>query len=91
MAQNKLAALTAKRDQINAQIQALKAKDQAQKRKADTRRKVLIGAVVLKMLKTGEMPQERLTAMLDKNLDSDRDRMLFELPPKQNGDDTPGA
>ena len=91
MAQNKLAALTAKRDQINAQIQALKAKEQAQKRKEDTRRKVLIGAVVLKMLKTGEMSQERLTAMLDKNLDSDQDRMLFDLSPKQNGDDTPGA
>ncbi len=91
MAQNKLAALTAKRDQINARIQALKAKEQAQKRKEDTRRKVLIGAVVLKMLKTGEMPKERLTAMLDKNLDSDRDRMLFDLPPKQDGDDTPGA
>ncbi len=83
MKQNKLEALTAKREQINAQIQALRAKQQSQQRKQETRRKILIGGVVLKMLKTGEMPKERLTALLDKHLASARDRALFDLPPKQ--------
>ncbi len=81
MKQNKLEVLTAKREQINAQIQALRAKEQTQQRKQETRRKILIGGVVLKMLKTGEMPKERLTAILDKHLASDRDRVLFDLPP----------
>jgi len=80
MAITKLDKLTQKREQINAQIQALKSKESAQRRKEDTKRKILIGGVVLKMLKTGEMPQERLTQILDKHLDKDADRALFDLP-----------
>ena len=49
-------------------------------RKEDTKRKILIGGVVLKMLKIGEMPQDRLTQILDKHLDKDADRALFDLP-----------
>lgn len=82
MNKSRLEALNAKRDQLNAQIQALKAKEQGQQRKDETRRKVLIGGVVLKMLKIGEMPQERLEQILDKHLDSNRDRALFGLSPK---------
>lgn len=82
MNKNKLDALTEKRDQINAQIQAIKAREKEQQRKDDTRRKVLIGSVVLKMLKTGEMPEERLNTILDKHLDKQRDRDLFELAEK---------
>lgn len=91
MAKNKLDTLTEKRDQLNAQIQAVRAREQAQKRKDDTRRKVLIGGVVLKMLKTGEMPQERLNQILDKHLDSERDRTLFGLPAKSKTEQSTGA
>lgn len=83
MKTKKIDGLTKRRDQLNAQIQALRAREQVQKRKDDTRRKVLIGGVVLKMLKTGEMPQERLTAILDQHLEREQDRALFELPPKK--------
>lgn len=79
----RLEALEAKRKQLDARIQALKAMDHAQSRKDDTRRKVLIGGVVLKMLKTGEMPEGRLNQLLDKHLDAERDRKLFGLGPKQ--------
>lgn len=82
MKKDKLDALTKKRDQINAQIQAIKAREQAQHRKDDTRRKVLVGGVVLKMLKIGEMPQERLNQILDKHLEKEADRALFNLPPR---------
>ena len=75
----KLEKLNLKREQLNAQIQAIKSKEASQKRKDDTRRKVLIGGVVMKMLKTGEMPQERLTQILDKHLEKDADRALFVL------------
>ena len=79
----RLEALEAKRKQLDAQIQALKTREQAQSRKDDTRRKVLIGGVVLKMVKTGEMPEARLSQLLDKHLDAERDRKLFGLGPKQ--------
>lgn len=75
-----------KREQLNAQIQAIKSKEASQKRKDDTRRKVLIGGVVIKMLKTGEMPQERLTHILDKHLEKDADRALFELQERVKSD-----
>ena len=80
MAISQLDKLTQKREQLNAQIQAIKTKEAVQKRKEDTKRKILIGGVVLKMLKTGDMPQERLTQILDKHLDKAADRALFDIP-----------
>ena len=35
---------------------------------------------MIKMLGNGEMPQERLTQILDKHLDKATDRALFDLP-----------
>ena len=83
MATSKLDKLTQKRQQLNAQIQALKSKEGQQKIKEDTKRKVLIGGVVMKMLKTGEMPQERLEHLLDKHLERSSDRALFRLSEKR--------
>ncbi len=80
MTESRLDKLTKKRQQINAQIQALKAKENQQKRREETKRKILIGGVVMKMLRTGEMPQDRLTHLLDKHLEKEADRSLFDLP-----------
>jgi len=85
MATTKLDRLTEKRQQLNAQIQAIKAKENQQKRKEDTKRKVLIGSVVMKMLETGEMPKERLMQILGTHLTRDADRALFDLEPKKMG------
>lgn len=79
MTTSKLDQLTKRREELNAQIQALKAKENQKKRKDETRKKILIGGVVMKMLKTGEMPQERLNQLLDKHLEKKADRELFEL------------
>ena len=76
---SKLDSLTEKRDQLNAQIQAIKAKEQAQKRKDDTRRKVLIGGVIMKRVKDGKMPYADLKSLLNEELTKDNDRALFEL------------
>ena len=83
MKKNRLDALTEKRDQINARIQTIRAKEQTQKRKTDTRRKILIGGAVLKMLKTGEMSKERISQIMNEYLENERDRTLFGLPPKK--------
>src|SRR5260363_183227 len=61
----RLEALEAKRKQLDAQIQALRVREQTQARKDDTRRKVLIGGVMLKMVKLDEMPEGRLTQLLE--------------------------
>ncbi len=79
MTTSKLDQLTKKREELNAQIQALKAKENQKKRKDETRKKILIGGVVMKMLKTGEMPQERLNQLLDKHLEKKTDRELFQI------------
>jgi large subunit ribosomal protein L7/L12 len=60
MATTKLDQLTRKREELNAQIQALKAKENQKRRKEDTKRKILIGGVVMKMLKSGEMRLDRV-------------------------------
>lgn len=82
MANDKLAALTEKRNQLNAQIQALKAKEQAQERKNETRKKIIIGGMVMRMVKDGDMPQERMQTLLDKYVENAKDRALFNLEPK---------
>jgi hypothetical protein len=83
MQKTKLEILTERKKQLDIQIQALKAKESQQKRKDDTRKKILIGGVVMKMLKSGEMTDGKLREMLDKHLDSERDRVLFGLPVKE--------
>lgn len=77
----KLESLTRKRDQINGQIQSLRAREQARNRKEDTRRKILIGGAILRELKKGDITQEWLNKILNKNLFNERDRKLFaEIP-----------
>lgn len=82
MVKDKLAALTEKRNQLNAQIQALKAKEQSQERKNETRKKIIIGGMVMRMVKDGDMPQERMQTLLDKYVENAKDRALFDLEPK---------
>jgi hypothetical protein len=82
----RLEELTKRRDQITAQIQALKAREQAEERKRDTRRKILIGAAVLERVKSGKWPEERLLAMMDEFLTKELDRQLFALPSKPAAD-----
>jgi hypothetical protein len=52
------------------------------KRSDDTRRKILIGAVILSNVERGEWEHEKLRKMMDAGLVRDDDRALFDLPPK---------
>lgn len=58
----------------------LKAERSGEARRLDTRRKILAGAVALSA--AGRDPEwgERLRALLDSALTTDRDRALFGLP-----------
>ncbi len=79
---DRLAKLEEQRARINAEIQRVRAREQQQKRKADTRRKVLVGAWILGKVDSGEWPEERLLDGLDGYLERDHDRALFGLTPK---------
>ena len=83
--EERLKALEQKQAQIKAQIQALKARDNAQDRKDDTRRKVLIGGFVLAQMKKKGIGYNQMTyedARFVDTLNNDRDRALFGLAAK---------
>jgi hypothetical protein len=75
--EQKLKQAKAKKQQIDARKRAIETKA---KRVADTRRKVLIGAVILGKVERGEWPKEKLDALLNNALTREDDRALFGLP-----------
>ena len=80
--ENRLKKLQEQRARINAEISRVKAKEQQQKRKEDTRKKVLVGALILSKVEKGEWAREKLLESMDAYLERDHDRALFALPPK---------
>jgi len=90
--EDRLKRLEEKRAQINAEIQRVRAREQKEERKRDTRRKVLVGAMILSKVDSGDWPEDRLMAAMNTYLDRDHDRELFGLPPKaetQQAEETP--
>jgi hypothetical protein len=71
-----------------AEIQAAKAKLSETERKRDTRRKILIGAAVLKAVDQGNVPEDELRQILETFVTVARDRELLGLPPKAPDEDT---
>jgi hypothetical protein len=79
MANDTLEKLLAKRDEMNAKIRRVLGRDRTRKRRQDTRRKIIAGALVL----AEEDPAIKawLTRTLDKLLTREDDRALFDLAP----------
>ncbi len=78
----KLDDLLKKREQLDAQIQQERNKQSQQKRKEDTRRKILLGALMMELMKKGELDEKKILKRLDGFLTKDIDRKLFALPEK---------
>ena len=76
---DRIRSLEEKKKQIEARIQKLKAQESAKKRKEDTRRKILLGALVIHLIKIGYWSSEEIYKQLDKFLDKPIDRKLFNL------------
>ena len=72
--------LEAKRDQINARLQRERARESAEARKADTRRKIIIGAGVESAIKGGLLDSASVYAALDQVITRERDREALGLP-----------
>lgn len=74
---------TEKLNQLRAQKQKaqnrLRAKEREQKRKDDTRRKILIGACMMKLAEDNPEANDRMLRQLDRFLTEERDRKLFNL------------
>lgn len=75
----KLDDLLYKKEQLNAQIQKERNKQNQQRRKEDTRRKILLGALMMEMINKGELDEEKILKKLDKFLTKDIDRKLFDF------------
>ena len=76
----KLDELLKKREQLNAQIAKERNKLSSQQRKEDTRRKILMGALMMEMMKKGELDEKKILKKLDAFLTKELDRKLFDLP-----------
>ena len=59
-----------------------------EKRKQENRRKILLGATVLKRIQAGLLGEDDVRSWLDANLTRDDERKLFDLP-VQPKEDTP--
>jgi len=91
-AEEKIKKLEDRKAKLAAQIERIKARQGAEVRKSDTRRKILVGAVILELVESGEWPKERLIGLMDKKLTRPTDRVLFGLSaPEQPNADSSGA
>ena len=81
---DQISALQAKLSQLKLRQQRLDARKRAiealRERKAETRRKILVGGVVLAKLRMGEIDGEQFRGWLNEALTRADDRALFGLP-----------
>ena len=80
-AEEKLKQLKAEQQKVEARKKAAEAK---RSRQEETRRKVLVGAVVLAKLEDGSYPEAEFTAMMEAALSRAEDRKLFGLAVIEN-------
>ncbi len=77
-AEKRLQQLKARQQRLDARLAYL---ESARARKDDTRRKILVGAILLAKVEAGEFESRTLRRWLDKALIRADDRALFSLPP----------
>lgn len=70
------------KDQQLADAEARVARLRKAKRSEDTRRKILVGSVFMRLAEQNDRARANFLALMDKHLTDDRDRRLFDLPPK---------
>jgi hypothetical protein len=80
--QGRIAKLEEQRARINNEIQKVRAREAEGVRKQETRKKILLGALMLQKIEKGEINEAKLKNDLDGFLVRDSDRELFELPAK---------
>lgn len=87
MGNDRLKKLKERQAQIEAQIQLNEAREKLKKRKADTRRKIIAGALALEHAAIDNEFGKKLFELLDRYVNRAQERALFGLPPKETGQD----
>ena len=83
--QEKLQAeLDARKAKLNARTRRVRSRLAGRERKIDTRRKILVGAVMLKLADQHPETKDFILKHLDEFLEHPRDRELFDLPDRPN-------
>lgn len=67
---------------VTAEIQRVKARQRQNHRKRETRRKILMGAMLQDSIDRGKVPETVVRADMDQFLTRDHERALFDLPPR---------
>ena len=86
---SKLETLKAKKEQIEARIKNLESKERLKQKKQDTRRKILIGAMVMEQMGKTKDTKSKVLASLDGFLTRPMDRELFDLQVKPQAKNPP--
>ena len=86
--EERLQQLKTRQQRIEARKTALLAR---RARQDDTRRKILLGGLVLEKLDAGDLDQRTFRRWLDKALDRDSDRALFDLAPRSPSESKPSS
>ena len=77
--------LDARKTELNARTRRVRSRLSARERKTDTRRKILVGAMMLKVADEHPKSKDFMLRHLDDFLEHPRDRALFEdLPDRSN-------
>ena len=80
---SRLEQLLKKQEELKAQIRKEKNKLSQAEHKKDTRRKILLGALMMDMMKKGELDEKKIMKRLDGFLTKEIDRKLFNLTLKK--------
>jgi hypothetical protein len=84
--EERIADLERERQEIEAQLKRLKSIGVADQRKLDTRKKIIVGAVLLKELERNEgLRTWFMGELLPQEVKASRDRAVFGLPPLEPG------
>ncbi|MHB0704098.1 hypothetical protein ACX4MT_00060 [Roseomonas mucosa] len=88
MTPDRRAKLLVRKAQIEAQLKDLEAREQRQKRKDDTRRKIIAGALALEHAEIDPVFGAQLAKLLNRYVTKAQDRALFDLTDRDQ-DNTP--
>jgi len=80
--EERLRKIEEKQARLKAEAQRLKARTRQNRRKRETRRKILAGAMVLDWVERGELAEQLFLSGIDQFLTRDHERALFDLPPR---------
>jgi len=76
--------LEEQRARINAKIQRVRSRESQEERKRETRRLILMGAMLRDRIARKDLSEKLFKADMDRFLDRDQDRVLFDLPPRSS-------